>query len=142
MCIRDRVEAAISQHENLLEECCIREDEAHCEDQDQPSSGEGSDNDVKMEPSEESDPPSGESPSCLCSHEAEPPVEVSMEGDQVMASEGDFTVSPEEDDILTGVHTPTEDQGPTSDPTSMTGELAKVHVHSPQQKPEDRETSQ
>ena len=62
---------------------------------------------------------------------------------QIMASEGDVTVSPEEDDILTGVHTPTEDQGPTSDPTSMAGELAKLQVHSPpQEKPEDRETSQ
>ena len=96
-----------------------------------------------MEPSEESDHPSGESPSCLCSHEAGPSVEVSTEGDQVMASEGDVTVSPEEDNILTGGQTLTEDQGPTSDPISMAGELAKLHVHSPsQQKPEDRETSQ
>ena len=137
-----RVEAAISQYEDLLEECRIQEDEARCEDQDQPSSSEGSDDDVKMEPSEESNSPSGESPSCLRSHEAEPPVEVSMKGDQVMALEGDVTVSPEEDDILTGAHTSTEDQGPTSDPTSMAGELAKLHVHSPsQQKHEDRETS-
>ena len=96
-----------------------------------------------MEPSEESSPPGVESPSHLSNQEMEPPMEADMEGTLLFASGGNITVSPKEDDILTGDQTHTEDKSPTSDTTSMAEEMARLHVHSPpHQEPEDDETSQ
>ena len=81
-----------------------------------------------MEDQEESDLTGVES----ASHQVlEPSVEVVTEGSPPVASGGDTTVSPEEDDLLTGDQTHTEDQSPTSDAASMTREMAKLQVHSP-----------
>ena len=55
-----------------------------------------------MEPSEEISPPSVESPSHLSNQETEPPMEADTEGTPSLASGGNITVSPEEDDILSG----------------------------------------
>ena len=81
-----------------------------------------------MEDQEESDLTGVEPASCQV---PEPFMEVVTEGTPPVASGGDTTVSPKEDDILMGDQTHTEDQSPTSDTASMTGEMARLQVHSP-----------
>ena len=95
-----------------------------------------------MQPSEESSPPGVESSSHLSTQETEPPMEAGTEGTPLSALDGNITVSPEEDDLLTGDQTHAESQNPTGsvDTASMAGEMAKLHVSSPpRQEPEDDE---
>ena len=76
-------------------------------------------------------------------------MDVDMAGTPLLASGFNITVSAKEDRFLTGDpilagdQTHTEDQNPTSDTASMTGEMAKLQVSSAtHQEPEDGETSQ
>ena len=130
-----KVEAAITTYEDHLEECCMRADEARYEDQGQSDSHQSND-DIMMKSliEEEEDPPSP--PSGLTTHpqkEADAKStqeEVDAEGAQSVASGGSITVSPEEEQILMGGQTPTKGS-PASDTSSMTGDMARLQVHTP-----------
>ena len=72
-----------------------------------------------------------ESTSPLKSQETEPSMEVDVDSTLPFTSGGDITVSPEEDEMLTG------------NPTSVAGEMAKLQVSSSNSRnPVDGETSQ
>ena len=72
-----------------------------------------------------------EATSPLKGQETEPSMEVDVDSTPPLTSGGDITVSPEEDEMLTG------------DPTSVAGEMAKLQVSSPNShKPKDGGTSQ
>ena len=63
--------------------------------------------------------------------ETEPPMEVDVESAPPLASGGDTTVTPEEDEMLTG------------DSTSVAGEMARLQVSSPDsQRPDEDATRQ
>ena len=90
----------------------------------------------------ESNPLDVDSPSHSSSPKTQPHAEADTEGTQSLASGGNLTVSPKEDDILTGDQTHTKGQSPASDTSSMTGDMAWLQVHySPCQEPEDGDTS-
>ena len=96
-----------------------------------------------MEDSGESGLPDVEATSHPNSLTPECPMEVGTEGTPTVASGDNLTVSPKEDEMLTGDQTHAEGQSPTSDTASMAGELARLHVHSPpHQESEDDKTSQ
>ena len=106
----------------------MREEEAHQEDQGQSDSSEG---DVMMEGTEKSGPTGAEATSPLRSQEAEPSMEVDMDDIPPLTSDDATTVTAEEDKVLTG------------DTTSMSGEMARLQVSSPDShKPEDGKTPQ
>ena len=126
-----KVEASIAKSEDHLEESRMREEEACQEDRDQSNSSEG---DVIMEGAEESGPTSAVAtgpPILMASiQEAEPSMEVDMDDIPLLTSEDATTVTPEEDDMLTG------------DPTSVAGEMAQLQVApSESHEPEDGKTS-
>ena len=126
-----KAEALVAENEDHLEESQIWEEEARHVDQGQSNSSEGQYSDVVVEELEESDLTSVESTSPLKSQETEPSMEVDVDSTLPLISGGDITVSPEEDEMLTG------------NPTSVAGEMAKLQVPSPNShKPEDGETSQ
>ena len=109
----------------------MREEEAHQEDRGQSDSSEG---DVIVEGAEESGPTGVEAtgpPIPTASiQEAEPSMEEDMDDIPSLTSEDATTVTPKEDEMLTG------------NPTSVTGEMARLQVTSPDShKPEDSETS-
>ena len=84
-----------------------------------------------VEEPEESGLTSMEATSPLKDQETEPSMEVDMDSTPLLTSGGNITVSPKEDEMLTG------------DPTSVAGEMAKLQVASPNShKPEDGGTSQ
>ena len=90
----------------------------------------------------ESNPQGVDSPSHLRNPETEPPMEAGIEGTQSVASGGSITVSPKEDDFLTGDQTHTKGQSPASDTGSVSEDMARLQVHSPPcQEPKDGETS-
>ena len=125
-----KVEALMAEGKDHLEESQMREEEAHQEDRDQSDSSEGQDGDVVVEGAEGSGPAGAETTGPLRSQEAEPPMEV--DGDDILplTSDDATTVTPEEDEMLTG------------DPTSVTGEMARLQVTSPDShKPKDSKTS-
>ena len=127
------VEAAITKYEKRLKESQMREDEAHYEDQGQPASHKG-DDDIQMESSreeEESDPSGADSPGCSNSPETQPQEEADAEGTQSVVSGGNITVSLEEEEILMGDQTPAKGHSPASDTSSMTGDMARLQVHTP-----------
>ena len=127
----EKAKASVAENEDHLEESWIREEEAHQGDQGQSNSSERQDDDVIVEGPEESGPTGVESTSPLRSQEAEPSMEVDVDDIPPLTSGGATTVTAEEDDMLTG------------NPTSVTGEMAKLQVSSPDSHdPEDRETSQ
>ena len=72
----------------------------------------------------------------------EPPAEADTEGTQSVASGDNTTVTPEEDNILSGGQAHTEDQSPRSDTTSVARDMAWLQVHTPpHEEPEEVETS-
>ena len=84
-----------------------------------------------VEEQEETGLTGAESTGPLRSQETEPSMEVDMDSTLPLTSGSAITVSAEEDQILMG------------DPTSVAGEMAKLHVSSPNNhKPEGSETSQ
>ena len=126
-----KIEASMAENEDHLEESRMREEEAHQEDRGQSNSSKG---DVIVEGAEESDPTGAEAtgpPIPTASiQEAEPSMEVDVDDIPPLTSEDATTVTPEEDEMLTG------------DLTSVTGEMARLQVTSPDShKPEDSETS-
>ena len=121
----------IAESEDDLEESWIWEEEAHQGEQGQSDSSEGQDGDVVVKGQEESGPTGVESTGPLRSQEAEPSMEVDVDGILLLTSGDATTVTAEEDEMLTG------------DPTSMTGEMARLQVSSPDShKPEGGETPQ
>ena len=121
----------MAESEDHLEESQMREEEAHQEDWGQSDSSEG---DVIVEGAEESGPTGAEAtgpPIPTASiQEAEPSMEVDGDDIPPLTSEDATTVTPEEDEMLTG------------DPSSVTGEMAQLQVASPDShKPEDGKTS-
>ena len=124
-------EALISENKDHLEESWIREEEAHQGDQGQSDSSEGQDEDIILEEPEESGPTGAESAGPPRSQEAEPSMEVDVDDLPPLTSGDATTVTAEEDKMLTG------------DSTSMSGEMARLQVSSPDShKPEDGEIPQ
>ena len=97
----------------------MREEEAHQEDRGQSDSNEGEDGDVVVEVAEGSGPAGVEDVGPLRSQEAEPSMEVDVGDIPPLTSEDTTTVTPEEDEMLTG------------DPTSVAGEMAQLQVAPP-----------
>ena len=121
----------MAQSEDHLEESQIQEEEARQGDQGQSDSSEGQEGDVMVEGQEESGPTGAESTGPLRSQEAEHSMEVDVDDMPPLTSGDTTTVTAKEDEILTG------------DPASMTGEMARLQVSSPDShKPEGSETPQ
>ena len=126
-----KAEASVVESKDHLEKSQIWEEEARQGDQGQSDSSEGQDEDVMVEGPEESGPTGVESTSPLRSQQAEPSMEVDMDDIPPLTSGDAITVTAEEEEMLMG------------DPTSMTGEMARLQVSSPDShKPEDGETPQ
>ena len=125
-----KVETTMAKSKDHLEESQMREEEARQEDRGQSDSSEG---DVIVEGAQESGPTGVEAtgpPIPMASiQEAEPSMEVDLDDILPLTSKDATTVTAKEDEMLTG------------DPTSVTGEMARLHVASPDShKPEDGET--
>ena len=126
-----KAEASMAESKDHLEESWIQEEEAHQGDQGQSNSSEGQDGDVMVKGPEESGPTGAESTDPLRSQEAEPSMEVDVDNILLLTSGDTTTITAEEDEMLMG------------DPTSMTGEMARLQVSSPDShKPEGGETPQ
>ena len=129
-----KVEASIDESEDHLKESQMREEEARQEDRGQSDSSEEEDGDVIVEGAQESGPTgvkaTGPPIPTASIQEAEPAMEVD-EGDiPPLTSEDTTTVTPEEDDMLTG------------NPTSVAGEMAWLQVAPPEShEPKDSKTS-
>ena len=110
----------MAESEDHLEESRMREEEAHQEDQGHSDSSEG---DVMVEGAEESGPTSVEATSppipMVSTQEAEPSMEVDMDDILLLTSDDATTVTPEEDEMLMGAT------------TSMSEEMARLQVSSP-----------
>ena len=120
----------MAESEDHLKESQMREEEAHQEDQGQSDSSKGQDGDVVVEGAEGSGPTGVKATGPLRSQETEPPMEVDGDDIPPLTSNDATTVTPKEDEMLTG------------DPTSVTGEMAQLQVTSPDShKPEDCKTS-
>ena len=125
-----KVEAAVAENENHLEERWIWEEEARQGDQGQSNSSEEHEDDIVVKEPEESGLTGAESTGPLKCQGTEPSVEVDVDDTLPLTSGDTTTVTAQEDEMLTG------------DPTSVTGEMAKLQVASPDShKPEDSETS-
>ena len=125
-----KVETSMAESEDHLEESRMREEEARQEDRGQSDSSEGQDGNVVVEGAKESGPAGAEATAPLRSQEAKPSMEVDVDDIPPLTSKDATTVTPEEDEMLTG------------DPTSVTGEMARLQVASPDSnKPEDGKTS-
>ena len=109
----------------------MREEEACPEDWGQSNSNEGQDRDVMVEEAEESGPTGAEATGPPRSQEVEPSMEVDMDDILPLTPSDATTVTGEEDEMLMG------------DTTSMSGEMARLQVSSPDgHKPEDSKTPQ
>ena len=120
----------MAESEDHLKESQMREEEAHQEDWGQSDSSEG---DVIVEGAGESGSTGAEAtgpPIPMVSiQEAEPSMEVDMDDILPLTSEDATTVTPKEDEMLTG------------DPISVTGEMVRLQVTSPDShKPKDGKT--
>ena len=125
-----KVETMMAESEDHLKESQMREEEARQEDRGQSDSSEEQDRDIVVEGAEGSGPAGAEATTPLGSQEAKPSVEVDMDDILPLTSEDATTVTPKEDEMLTG------------NPTSVTGEMAQLQVTSPDShKPEDGKTS-
>ena len=108
----------------------MREEEAHQEDQGQSDYSEGQDGDIVVEGAKGSGLAGAEATGPLKSQEAEPHMVVDGDDFPPLTSDDAITVTPEEDEMLTG------------DPTSVTGEMAQLQVtSSDSHKFEDGKTS-
>ena len=122
----------MAENKDHLKERRRREEEARHEDQDQSDSSKG---DVMVEGEEESGPTCAEATSTPISatsvQEAEPSMEADVDDIPSLSSEDTATVMPEEDKMLTGAT------------TSVSGEMARLQVSSPDRhKPKDSRTPQ
>ena len=129
-----KVEISISESEDHLEESQIREEEAHPVDRDQSNSNTDNDGDVVVKGEQDTGPTSAEAPDpptpTASAPEAEHTMEVEVSGMPQLTSEDTTTVTPEEDDMLTG------------DPISVMGEIAWLQVTPPKShEPEDGKAS-
>ena len=121
----------MAESEDHLEESQMREKEACQEDQGQSDYGEEQDGDVVVEEVEESGPTGVEATDPPRSQEAEPSMEVDVDDIPPLTSYDATTVTAEEDEMLMG------------DTTSVSGEMARLQVSSPDgHKPEDGKTPQ
>ena len=126
----NKVEAAVAENENCLEESQIQEEKARQGDQGQSDSREEHKGDIVVEEPEESDLTGAESTHPLESQGTEPSMEVDVDDIPSLTSGDATAVTAEEDEMLTG------------NPTSVTGEMARLQVASPDShKPKDGETS-
>ena len=112
----------------------MREEDAHQEDRGQSNSSKEQDGDIIVEGAQESGPTGAEAtgpPIPMASlQEAEHTMELDVGDIPPLTSEDATTVTPEEDDMLTG------------DPTSVAGEMAWLQIALPEiHEPEDGETS-
>ena len=124
------MEAAVAENENHLEGSRIWEEEAHQGDQGQSDSSEEHKDDVVVEELQESGLTSVTSTGPLESQGTEPSMEVDVDDIPPLTSRDTTTVTAEEDEMLMG------------NPTSVTGEMARLQVTSPDShKPEDGKTS-
>ena len=121
----------MAESEDHLKESRIQEEETHQGDQGQSNSSEGQDGDVMVEGAEESGPTGAEATGPLRSQEAEPSMEVDVDDILPLTSGDATTVTAKEDEMLMG------------DTTSMSGEMARLQVSSPDShKPEDGKAPQ
>ena len=123
-----KVETSISESEDHLEESRIREEEAHPVDRDQSDCNTDDDGDVVEE--EDTGPTSAEAPDpptpTASAPEDKHAMEVEVSEMPQLTFKDATTVTPEEDDMLTG------------DPISVTGEMARLQVMPPKShEPED-----
>ena len=127
------VEASISKFENIIKECRMVEDEVcqieEAASQDQPDSGDEAD-DIEMADQE-------------ASHHLESSdshMEASTEDQPLSATRGSL-ISPEEEVILMGGASQSEDCNPASKTASVSGGMAELHLASPSHSgPEEEET--
>ena len=129
-----KVETSIAESEEHLEESRMGEEEARQEDWGQSDSSKEQDRDVIVEGAQESGPTSAEATGptmpMASIQEAEPAMEVDVGDILPLTSKDATTVTPKEDDMLTG------------DPTSVAGEMAQLQVTPPEShEPEDSDTS-
>ena len=124
-----KVEASMAESKDHLEESQMREEEACEEDRGQSNSSKGEDGDVVVEGAMGSGPAGAEDVGPLRSQEAAPSMKVDVGDIPPLTSEDATTVTPKEDEMLTG------------DPTSVAGEMAQLQVapHD-SHKPEDGKT--
>ena len=121
----------MAESKDHLKESQIWKEEAHQGDQGQSNSSEGQDGDVMVKGVEESGPTGAEATGPLRSQEAEPSMEVDVDDIPPLTSGDTTTVTAEEDKMLTG------------DTTSMSGEVARLQVSSPDShKSKDSDTPQ
>ena len=115
-----KVETSINESEDHLKESWMREEDACQVDHGQSDSNTDEDGDVIVEGVQESGPTGAEAtgpPIPMAStQEAERAMKVDIGDMPQLASEDTTTVTPEEDDMLTG------------DPTSVAGEIAWLQV--------------
>ena len=115
-----KVETSINKSEDHLEESQMREEEAHQVDWGQSNSNTDEDGDVIMEGAQESGPTSVEATGPpipkVSTQEAKHAMDVDISDMPQLTSEDATTITPEEDDMLTG------------DPTSVAGEMARLQV--------------
>ena len=115
-----KVETSINESEDHLEESRMREEEAHEVDRGHSNPNTDEDEDVIMEGAQESGPTGAEATGptipTTSTQEAERAMDVDIGNMPQLTSEEATTVTPEEDDILTG------------DPTSVAGEVARLQV--------------
>ena len=120
----------MAESEDHLEVSQMREEEVRQEDRGQSDSSEGEDGDIVVEGAKGSGPTGVEDVSPLRSQEAVPSMEVDVGDIPPLTSKDATTVTPEEDEMLTGDH------------ISVAGEMAQLQVASPDShEPEDGETS-
>ena len=129
-----KVKTSINESEDHLKESQMREEDARQVDWGQSNSNTDEDGDVIVEGAQESGPTSVETtgpPIPMAStQEAERAMEVDISDMPRLTSGDTTTVTPEEDDMLTG------------DPTSVAGEMAQLQVTPPEShEPEDGKAS-
>ena len=71
------------------------------------------------------------SPGCPNSPEVQPQEQADAGCTQAASSEGNLTITPEEEKILLGSQTPQTGDNPASETTSVTGDLARMQVNTP-----------
>ena len=129
-----KVETSINESKDHLEESRMREEDARQVDRGQSNSNMDKDGDVIVEGAQESGPTGAEATGppipTASTQEAECAMEVDIGDMPQLTSEDATTVTPEEDDMLTG------------DPTSVAAEMAQLQVTPPEShEPEDGKAS-
>ena len=119
-----KVETSINESEDHLEESQMREEEAHQVDRGQSDSNTDEDGDVIVEGAQESGPTGAEATGppipTTSTQEAQHAMDVDIGDMPQLTSKDATTITPEEDDMLTG------------NPTSVGGEMAQLQVTPPE----------